>query len=230
MIDAAIDYMKGRDLPQIVIGKFTAHEARIFCLRGRLGAPFAGVGPGRDESLARSRLDRQRSGAVGRDPSSGLAAGHGRLFPTTPASFASASHALCWVHAERLVHKLVPANDKQRNAVEIAKRMIWWFYRALKEYKLAPNLEQAQILRARFDRIFKRARTGYATLDGLLKRLFRTRTNSCACSSGRKSRSTPTPRKTTSAPSSRNEKYPAEPSAKKAATPATSCSVWPKPA
>ena len=25
-------------------------------------------------------------------------------------------------HAERLVHKLVPANDKQRNAIEIAKR------------------------------------------------------------------------------------------------------------
>ena len=65
-------------------------------------------------------------------------------------------HALCWVHAERLVHKLIPANDKQRNAVEVAKRMIWWFYRALKEYKLAPSPEQAQILRARFDRIFKR--------------------------------------------------------------------------
>ena len=41
-------------------------------------------------------------------------------------------HALCWVHAERLVHKLVPANDKQRNAVEVAKRMIWWFYASLK--------------------------------------------------------------------------------------------------
>jgi hypothetical protein len=40
-------------------------------------------------------------------------------------------------------------------------------------YKLAPNLEQAQILRARFDRIFKRARTGYARLDSLLKRLHR---------------------------------------------------------
>ena len=80
-------------------------------------------------------------------------------------------HALCWVHAERLVHKLVPANDKQRNAVEVARRMIWWFYRCLKDYKLAPSPEQAELLRSRFDRIFKRARTGYATLDRLLKRL-----------------------------------------------------------
>ena len=71
------------------------------------------------------------------------------------------------------MHKLVPANDKQRNAVEVAKRMIWWFYASLKEYRLAPSPEQAEILRARFDRIFKRRGTGYVMLDRLLKRLFR---------------------------------------------------------
>ena len=51
-----------------------------------------------------------------------------------------------------------------------SRRMIWWFYRQLKAFKLAPSLERAVELRARFDRIFKR-RTGYATLDRLLKRL-----------------------------------------------------------
>ncbi len=79
-------------------------------------------------------------------------------------------HALCWVHAERLVYKLVPANDRQRNAIEVARRMIWWFYRQLKTFKLDPSPERAVELRTRFDRIFKR-RTGYATLDRLLKRL-----------------------------------------------------------
>jgi len=79
-------------------------------------------------------------------------------------------HALCWVHAERLVYKLVPANDRQRNAVEVARRMIWWFYRQLKAFKADPSPERAAELSARFDRIFKR-RTGYATLDRLLKRL-----------------------------------------------------------
>ena len=141
--------------------------------------------------------------------------------------FRVGAHALCWIHAERLVHKLVPANDKQRNAIEIAKRMIWWFYRALKDYKLAPSVKQAQLLRARFDRIFKRASTGYATLDRLLRRLFR---NSCAFSNARRSRSTPTLPKTTSAPSSRKEKSPAGPSATRAATRATSCWGLPKPA
>ena len=84
--------------------------------------------------------------------------------------FRVGDHALCWVHAERLVHKLVPANDRQRSAVEVARRMIWWFYRQLKAFKLAPNPERSAELSARFDRIFKR-RTGYATLDRLLKRL-----------------------------------------------------------
>jgi hypothetical protein len=40
----------------------------------------------------------------------------------------------------------------------------------LKAYKRAPSAEQASLLRAQFDRIFKR-RTSYATLDRLLKRL-----------------------------------------------------------
>jgi len=49
--------------------------------------------------------------------------------------------------------------------------MIWWFYRLLKDYKLAPSAERAEVLTARFERIFNRARTGYVTLDKLLKRL-----------------------------------------------------------
>jgi hypothetical protein len=84
--------------------------------------------------------------------------------------FRVGDHALCWVHAERLVYKLIPANDRQRSAVEVARRMIWWFYRQLKDYKRSPSPARADELRARFDRIFKR-RTGYATLDRLLKRL-----------------------------------------------------------
>jgi len=89
---------------------------------------------------------------------------------TTRGSFASATTRSAQVHAERLVHKLVPHTDRQRSAVEVARRMIWWFYAQLKAFTLAPSPERAAELRSRFDRIFKR-RTGYATLDALLKRL-----------------------------------------------------------
>ncbi len=84
--------------------------------------------------------------------------------------FRVGEHALCWVHAERLVYKLLPANDRQRNAVEVTRRMIWWFYRQLKAFKLAPSPERAAELSNRFFPLFKR-RTGYAMLDNLLKRL-----------------------------------------------------------
>jgi Transposase IS66 family len=96
--------------------------------------------------------------------------GHAVIVSDDAGQFRLGDHALCWVHAERLVHKLVPANDKQSNAVEVARRMIWWFYRRLKDYKRAPSPQQASLLRGQFDRIFKR-RTGYAMLDRLLKRL-----------------------------------------------------------
>ena len=35
--------------------------------------------------------------------------------------------ALCWVHAERLIHKLVGFNHRQRQACARIRR-VWWFY------------------------------------------------------------------------------------------------------
>ena len=169
---AALAYMEERNLPQIVIGKFKEHKARIFSSAGdwerhlqALGLSAMNVTP--DPVLIAS--EGALWGAIH----------HQGLLPDTvivsddAGQFRVGAHALCWIHAERLVHKLVPANDKQRNAVDIAKRMIWWFYRALKDYKLAPSVKQAQLLRARFDRIFKRASTGYTMLERLLRRLLR---------------------------------------------------------
>ena len=79
-------------------------------------------------------------------------------------------HALCWVHAERLVHKLETFTDKQRGAQQFIRGLIWWFYSDLKAYRLDPTPRRRSELRSRFDRIFLRS-TGFATLDRLLKRL-----------------------------------------------------------
>lgn len=170
--DAALGYMKDRHLPQAVIDKFADHKERIFSRPEDwerhlqvLGLTDLKVAP--DPVLVAS--EGALWGAIR----------HQGLLPDTvivsddAGQFRVGVHALCWVHAERLVHKLIPANDKQRNAIEVAKRMIWWFYGSLKDYKLAPNPQQAQVLRARFDRIFNRGGTGYIMLDRLLRRLFR---------------------------------------------------------
>ncbi len=170
--DAALDYMKERDLPQIVIDRFAAHEARIFASSSDWERHLQALTSSRVKVLPDPVLIASEAALWGAIHHQGLL--HDTVIVSDDAGqFRVGVHALCWVHAERLVHKLIPANDKQRNAIEVAKRMIWWFYRGLKEYKLAPSPQQALILRSRFDRIFKRARTGYATLDSLLKRLHR---------------------------------------------------------
>ena len=84
--------------------------------------------------------------------------------------FAVGRHALCWVHAERLVHKLDTFNDQHRAAQMRVRGLIWDFYADLKAYQLKPGKTRARALRARFDRIFLR-RTSFVTLDRLLARL-----------------------------------------------------------
>ena len=79
-------------------------------------------------------------------------------------------HALCWVHAERLVHKLDTFTARHRAAQKLIRRLIWRFYAALKAYRLKPSRRRSIALRAWFDRIFLR-QTGFATLDRLLARL-----------------------------------------------------------
>jgi hypothetical protein len=84
--------------------------------------------------------------------------------------FAILLHALCWVHAERLVHKLIPLNDQQRADQDRVRGEIWDLYADLKTYRRAPDPALAPGLAARFDAIFTQ-RTAFATLNQTLKRL-----------------------------------------------------------
>src|SRR5258707_9557060 len=79
-------------------------------------------------------------------------------------------HALCWIHAERLVHKLDTFTDEQRAAQSRIRAPIWRFYRALKAYRQHPTTPRKAVLSARFDRIFTH-KTGFVPLDRQLTRL-----------------------------------------------------------
>jgi len=79
-------------------------------------------------------------------------------------------HALCWVYAERLVHKLDTFTDLHRISQDHVRGLIWWFHSDLKAYRANPTPRRRTKLCARFDRIFDR-QTGFATLDRLLGRL-----------------------------------------------------------
>ena len=75
-----------------------------------------------------------------------------------------------WIHAERLIHRLITVTEAQRAAVALVRLLILWFYRDLKLYRAEPSAQAKASLKARFDRIFDRT-TGFTDLDEALVRL-----------------------------------------------------------
>jgi hypothetical protein len=78
-------------------------------------------------------------------------------------------HALCWIHAERHLRRIVCVTDQQHRLVDVQRQLVWWFYADLKLYKDDPTAARRTALRRRFDRIFTRV-TGFAELDEAVAR------------------------------------------------------------
>ena len=167
--DEAMAYMRARALAGPVIARLSKHENCVFADRAawdahleRLGVAALKVHP--DPVLIATE------GALW-----GSVKAHGLLADTVVVSddagqFNVGQHGLCWVHAERLVHKLDTFTDAQRAAQARIRALIWRLYRSLKAWRRHPSPARKASLSARFDRIFG-CKTGFATLDRLLARL-----------------------------------------------------------
>ena len=79
-------------------------------------------------------------------------------------------HALCWVHAERLIHKLDAFTEDRRLAKEAIRDRIWTLYADLKGYARAPTSAAKLELGERFEAIFT-TQTCFVLLNRQLKRL-----------------------------------------------------------
>ena len=79
-------------------------------------------------------------------------------------------HALCWIHAERIINRLIPLNAEHVKAVDDTREQLWRIYRDLKTYKLAPTASQAEDIKSRFKTMCS-TKTAYATLNIALKRM-----------------------------------------------------------
>jgi len=167
--EAALDYMRGRALAGSVIHQLAAHRQTRFA----------------DQAAWQMHLDRLGIGTLQVTPDPLCIATEGALWGSIQAhgllremvivsddagQFDVGQHALCWVHAERLVHKLDTFTDLHRTAQQRMRALIWRFYHDLRTYRAEPTARRRGELRARFDRIFRR-RTGFVTLDRLLARL-----------------------------------------------------------
>jgi hypothetical protein len=172
--EAAFGYLRGRGLAAPVIARLREASERCFV----------------DQAAWQTHLDRlgivspsEAGLAVIQDPLQIATEGaqwgsihahgflrDGVLLSDDAGQFAVGRHALCWVHAERLVHKLETFTDLHRTAQQRMRLLIWKFYADLKLYRAKPSQSRRLSLRARFDRIFRR-RTGFVTLDRLLKQV-----------------------------------------------------------
>ena len=165
----ALAYMRQRALAAHVIARLVEHPERRFVGRKAwnahleaLGIPALKVNP--DPVMVATE------GALW-----GSVRAHGFLPDTVIVSddagqFNVGQHGLCWVHSERLVHKLDAFTAENRAAQATVRDLIWQFYADLKAYRCHPTKRRKTALRARFDRIFTRM-TGFVTLDRLLMRL-----------------------------------------------------------
>ncbi len=81
-------------------------------------------------------------------------------------------HALCWIHAERTIHKLIGCSEEESKAIEDVRDHIWQLYRDLKKYKEMPDEETKLALEKRFDEIFA-TQTCSEVLDAALRRVAR---------------------------------------------------------
>lgn len=166
---AALSYMAERGLAGAVIARLAEHPDQQFASQAawqahleRLGITVLTVTPDPVQIATEAAL----WGSVQSHEFL-----HGAVIVSDDAGqFAVGWHALCWVHAERLIHKLETFSEAQRVQQQLVRSLVWQLYADLKDYRTNPTPWGREQLRARFDYVFCR-RTGFATLDRLLQRL-----------------------------------------------------------
>jgi hypothetical protein len=79
-------------------------------------------------------------------------------------------HALCWLHAERSIRKLVPLSPREQEAIDNVRDAVWKYYQRLRAYRETPTPRRKAALEQDFDRLFTR-RTGFADLNEALRRI-----------------------------------------------------------
>jgi hypothetical protein len=151
--DAALSYMRGRALAGPIIARLAEHPDKQFAdpqawqtHLERLGITALTVTPEPADRFAGHRFASRpdpvqiaTEGALW-----GSIQSHDFLRDTVIVSddagqFAVGLHALCWIHAERLVHKLDTFTDHQRAAQQQVRSLIWQFYADLKDYCRTPT-------------------------------------------------------------------------------------------
>jgi hypothetical protein len=80
-------------------------------------------------------------------------------------------HALCWIHANRAIDKIIAFTDQAKKDLDTVKDQIWQLYQDLKAYKDNPTHKDKKRIDNLFDDIFTQTTTSMS-LNLALKRIY----------------------------------------------------------
>ncbi len=165
--DEALEYMAAQKLPQKPLTKLAGATDQDFPNEKQWKAALRSWGIGKKRHVRIATEGALLGSVLAHGINPDLA-----IVSDDAGQFNVLLHALCWIHAERLLAKLVGFNNEQRLALTQVRTAVWRLYRDLKAYKVTPTLKAKQALDDRFDALCA-TKTCFISLNLALKRMGR---------------------------------------------------------
>ncbi|MEA1949299.1 MAG: transposase [Thermodesulfobacteriota bacterium] len=162
----AITYMEANKLPKYILKPIIANLGMIFANDSQWNDFVA------DNGIVKNRhLQIATEGAL-----IGSIIEHGIskelvIISDDAGQFNVLLHALCWIHANRAIDKIIPFTDQAKKDLDTVKDHVWLLYEGLKKYKENPKLKDKKRLEDMFDEIFT-TKTSSVTLNAALQRIY----------------------------------------------------------
>ena len=161
----ALEYMAAQKLPKGPLSKLASVGHEVYADKRAWQRTLSGVGISKPHHLRIATEGALLGAALEHGLNPQLA-----IISDDAGQFNILCHALCWIHAERILAKLVGFNDSQRKALEEVRTSVWALYRDLKSYRDNPSAETRRTLEARFDRLCA-TKTCFTSLNLALERM-----------------------------------------------------------
>jgi hypothetical protein len=163
----ALEYMVAQKLPKAAMAKLAGATDQVFVDAMQWQAALEGFGITEDRHRRIATEGALLGSVLAHGVNPELA-----VVSDDAGQFNVLCHALCWIHAERVLAKLVGFNDAQRRALGQVRTAIWGLYRDLKAYQVAPRPEARRVAEDRFDAICA-TKTCFVSLNLALQRMGR---------------------------------------------------------
>ena len=164
--DDSLTYMKQYGLRKDIVDLLTSASNKVFANESEWKSHLASLGIASCRHIKIATESALLGSAIDHGLSRDLP-----ILSDDAGQFNILVHALCWVHMERIIHKLIGFNDEQRQAVQNVRDQIWNLYKKLKAYKEHPESNLRVEIESDFEVIFSQT-TSFETLNQALKRIY----------------------------------------------------------